>query len=111
MTYRLTTTDSRIGGVENPLTDPDADEREDLLLDADKELEVEDRELAEALVDTYEFLVFVAEPTPAESDRDSDSDSDSEDGGEEDICGVEMDSGEICERPADECPYHGNDSE
>lgn len=27
-------------------------------------------------------------------------------GAETDICGAEMSSGEICHRPADECPYH-----
>ena len=26
---------------------------------------------------------------------------------DDEICGAEMSSGEICERPADDCPYHG----
>lgn len=25
-----------------------------------------------------------------------------------DICGTEMSDGSVCERPADECPYHGD---
>lgn len=26
---------------------------------------------------------------------------------DDEVCGTEMASGETCERPADECPYHG----
>lgn len=118
MSYVLTTTDDRIGGVANPL------DNEHLPLDPDKRLEVEDRELAEAIVDTYDEMVFVVDPDASE-DEDSDSESedeaqaDSDESAEEgedeesdvEICGVEMNDGSICERPADECPYHGSDSE
>lgn len=108
MTYTLTTLDSRIGGVANPL-DPD----EHLPLTPDKTLEVESKELAEAIVDAYDEMVFVVAPDERGSDSDSDSTEDDEDeeegegGGEGEICGAEMNDGSVCERPADECPYHG----
>lgn len=37
----------------------------------------------------------------------SGSETDDSENSDDDICGVEMSDGSICERPADECPYHG----
>lgn len=34
------------------------------------------------------------------------SDSDETEPSGDDVCGAEMSDGSICERPADECPYH-----
>lgn len=48
------------------------------------------------------------EDDATESSSDEDETSESETGTDYEICGTEMSSGEICERPADECPYHGD---
>ena len=49
---------------------------------------------------------------PSEEDaKDVDFEETSEDASEGEICGVEKANGETCERPADDCPYHGADSE
>ena len=38
-----------------------------------------------------------------------DSDAEAEDETSGDICGAEMSDGDVCERPAGECPYHGDE--
>lgn len=48
------------------------------------------------------------EPTfTAEDYAEPDEDAPVTAGADEAECGVEMSSGETCERPADDCPYHG----
>jgi len=49
---------------------------------------------------------------PGEEDaQDVEFEETSEGDSEGEICGVEKANGETCGRPADDCPYHGDDSE
>lgn len=81
------TTRSTVGAVDNPLVD----ERDDLAFDESGEMDVSD-DVADALVRTYEFVERVEDE-------------------ECEVCGEELDRGGVCERPADECPYHRDDEE
>lgn len=51
----------------------------------------------------------VVEATDVEYDEVDDAEDDSTH--DADICGAELSDGGTCERPADECPYHGDDEE
>lgn len=46
------------------------------------------------------------EPEPEGGDEDE-YEADAEADEDEEICGEEMSSGDICQRPASSCPYHG----
>lgn len=83
----------------------------------DNAVEVDDKEVAEALLARYGHLYRMTEvgsaepdstPEPADSDADTETDDDVDaDADSAEICGVEMASGEICQRPAGDCGYHG----
>lgn len=87
----------------------------------DGELTVEEYATASALVSQYCVEWPGDDPGPGhspgdesgtESDDVEQADPDEDDapvtaGEDEEECGVEMSSGDTCERPADDCPYHG----
>lgn len=74
--------------------------------------EIELSEYAYRLHDAY-FEPVDETDADSNADADADADTESDDANPEDvdICGAEMSDGDICERPADECPYHGTDSD
>ena len=71
----------------------------------DGRIKVADRETAAALVDDRKIVSWLGgEPESAGETTGSGG----EEGGADtpERCGAEMSDGSICERPADECPYH-----
>lgn len=64
----------------------------------DDTLELSDTQ-AERLADRYGVDVSDIQVEESADEPSADAESD-------DICGTEMSDGSICERPADECPYH-----
>lgn len=68
---------------------------------------VADEAVARRLAEYYPNLEYDG---AVDDEASSDTTASSDDGQPPDaICGAEMSDGEICERPADECPYHGED--
>lgn len=60
--------------------------------------------VSEHYADEVAAFLGVDAPDTDEDGGDGDSETD------EDVCGAELSDGGTCERPASECPYHGDDS-
>lgn len=93
----------------HPRIDPDADDPaqfavdlggERVVLDSDGCFESDDAAAVRALADAYDTAV-----ADIRVDDDADETADTDD---TEVCGAELSTGGTCDRPADECPYHGD---
>ena len=85
---QLRTSVSGCGAIEDPRSDG---EYHQIGADSDT-FSVDDQDLVEALVETYDHVSVV--------------DGSDDESGDEAICGVEKSDGGICTRDPDSCPYH-----
>jgi len=70
-------------------------------------------DLASHLVDERGDFEVVDDAGDGDGGQEDEPPDEQVDGDDEDveICGEEMSDGEVCERPADECPYHGDEED
>lgn len=91
---RLDELEQRVETIEDALIDRVRTVSEDDLASVDTEISLEE---SEEEPEAEEIVVEDdAEPVEAEAD-------------EPEVCGADLNDGGTCDRPADECPYHGDD--